>query len=284
MSADRPLRRLHVNLGGVLDPSEVIGRDDLFRRAAAGAGPGGLVLIIDEIPILARALEEHATGGGAALLHLLRRARQDNGDLSMVLSGSIGFHHVVSDHTVVNDVDKIHVGPISEDDATHLAACLLLGEQVPTDDAPALATTIGGAAESVPYYVHHLVDDLRNVATRRGASVNADDVAPLIAAALIEPDDPWDLRHYRDRLPGYYQDDAPLAAAVLDAFAATDDLLSVDQVLRALAVVEDIEVPGRDDLVHLVEKLESDHYLVREGDGDRFSSDLLRQAWRRFRR
>lgn len=168
------------------------------------------MLFIDEVTVLARNLERERPGGGDAFLHLLRRFRQDNsGRLATVLSGSIGFHHVSEDAlSSVNDIRKVTVGPIRHDHATYLAECLLLGTNVPTTDRHLVAESVAAAAENVPYYIQHLV-----AAAAREGSVQPHRIAELLSAAIIDPHDPWDLRHYRDRLRNYYGDDAPRSRA-----------------------------------------------------------------------
>lgn len=255
---------------------------DLLVRAAVDAHRDGLlVLTLDEIPVLAKAMEGERPGSGAEMLHLLRRLRQDYPQrLVMVLSGSIGFHHVTQDALgATNDIAKVPVGPLLPADAVFLARCLLLGEQVTTSDEYAVGVAIATEAEGVPYYVHHLVKAARRLGTDRDGPVKPYDIAPLVDDALHDPDDPWDLRHYRDRIPSYYGAGlTPLVIDVLDVYAARDDPVSLDDVLRRLAAVRE-DVPSRQQLIALIERLEADHYLSRVGPDSRFASNLVRRAW-----
>ncbi|HET7476269.1 MAG TPA: ATP-binding protein [Dermatophilaceae bacterium] len=242
------------------------------------------VFIVDEVPVLARAMEQAARGSGTAMLHTLRRVRQENsGRASMLLLGSIGFHHVSAEATgTVNDVVKQSAGPISAEDAAYLARCLILGEGVDTSDEAAVATAIADAAEGVPYYVQHLVASCRNDAA---ITITPEDIPRLVDSALTHPDDPWNMRHYRDRIPLYYGDDqADLVSAVIDVYADEQGLLSVDSALRLVHSQPSGGDLSRGDLVGLVEKLEQDHYLERSGNDSRFRSELVRRAWLATRR
>ncbi|CAM3722869.1 ATP-binding protein [Mycolicibacterium frederiksbergense] len=254
--------------------------DDLLQRAVARARGGPLVLFIDEVTVLARNLERERTGGGDAFLHLLRRFRQDNaGRLATVLSGSIGFHHVSGDAlSSVNDIRKVTVGPIRHDHATYLAECLMLGARVAGTDAHLVAQSIAATAENVPYYIQHLV-----AASARTGPVSPDDIPTLLQAAVIDPHDPWDLRHYRDRLRNYYGDDATAIAGLLDIYAHAGEPLGIDAVSQLLRS-EGSTIRDRDQLVSFVERLEQDHYLRRIGDEDCFASGLVRSAWLAMRR
>ena len=91
-----------------------------------------LLLILDELPICARALERSEPGSGLALMHRLRRLRQSHKQLTMLCLGSIGFHHVVPDlEGAVNDMYRHALGPLAPDGALELAMRLLNGTDLP---------------------------------------------------------------------------------------------------------------------------------------------------------
>lgn len=259
--------------------------DELVNRAIRRTDGRLLALFIDEVSILARNLEREQVGSGDAFLHLLRRLRQENqGSLATVLSGSIGFHHVSGDApSTVNDITKIAVGPIRSDHATYLAECLLMGSGTPTTDRHAVAAAIASAAENVPYYIQHLVAAARKSAQTSGVAAVPELVGRLVDDAVDDPYDPWDLRHYRDRLTHYYGDDAPAIAKLLDVYAHADGPLTVDTVLARLRS-EGSTIADRDELVGFIERLVLDHYLIRTADADRFSSALIQRAWKSMRR
>lgn len=259
--------------------------DELLDRAIRRADGRILALFIDEVSVLARNLERAAPGSGDTFLHLLRRVRQDNpGRVATVLSGSIGFHHVSADApSTVNDIPKIAVGPIRSDHATYLAECLLLGTGTPTTDRHDVAAAIAAAAENVPYYIQHLVAAARKSWQDTGVAPYPELVDLLVLDAIGNPHDPWDLRHYRDRLPHYYGADAPAIAGLLDIYAHASSALPVDTVLMRLRS-EGSPIGDRAELVSAIERLTLDHYLTRAGDADRFSSPLLQRAWKSMRR
>ncbi len=256
--------------------------DDLLNAAATAAKEAGkrLVLVVDEVPVLARAMERETPGAGAAVLDTLRRVRQEHGaGISMLLLGSIGFHHVArSSPGSLNDITKEHIGAVSEGDGTYLARCLMVGASIDCTDHGALARAVHKAAEGVPYYIHHLVRDARNHSRQHGWPTS-DLPAQLVEAALHHEDDPWNLRHYRDRVPEYYPGREALVYATLDAFAAVVRPLEIDEVTQLLAAVPDLAQPTRRDLIELVELLEQDHYLRRVGSASEFRSTLVRRAW-----
>ncbi|QZT65772.1 ATP-binding protein [Mycolicibacterium austroafricanum] len=259
--------------------------DDLLDRAIRRAGSRILALFIDEVSVLARNLERASPGSGDTFLHLLRRVRQENpGRVATVLSGSIGFHHVSADApSTVNDIPKIAVGPIRSDHATYLAECLLLGSGVPTTDRHEVAAAIAAAAENVPYYIQHLVAAARKSWQDTQVAPYPELIDLLVLDAIESPYDPWDLRHYRDRLPHYYGADAPAIAGLLDIYAHAAGPVGVDTVLMRLRS-EGSPISDRAQLVSFIERLTLDHYLARTGAADGFSSPLLQRAWKAMRR
>jgi hypothetical protein len=259
--------------------------DELLHRAIDRAGGRLVVLFIDEVTILARNLERRRRGTGDSFLHLLRRFRQENpGRIATVLSGSIGFHHVSADApSTVNDIPKVAVGPIRFDHATYLAECLLLGSGTPASDQHAVAAAIAAAAENVPYYIQHLVAATRNHWLDTSEVPHPALVAGFVTDAIDNPYDPWDLRHYRDRLTHYYGDDAAEISKILDIYAYSDQPLGVDAVLMRLRS-EGTVIADRAQLVSLIERLVLDHYLIRSADTDRFASPLVQRAWQEMRR
>lgn len=162
-----------------------------------------------------------------------------------------------------------------------LARCLILGEEVSVTDEMAVAQAIAQQSEGVAYYVHGLVQR----ASRLGRAVAPEDIARLRNDAITDPDDPWNLKHYRDRIPKYYGIDAPLVFRLIDMFAITDNPLGIDELRERLLMDPELEAqPSRDRVVDLVERLEADHYLRRSDGRDQIALKILKDAWRHIRR
>ena len=259
--------------------------DSLIRCALPKSNGRMLVLFIDEVTVLAQALERGESGAGESFLHLLRRLRQENsGRLAIVLSGSIGFHHVTPGaRGTVNDIPIVPVGPISSPDATYLARCLIRGSGVAVGDELSVATEVAAVTEGIPYYIQHLIKSARDVVEATHVPLTPHDIAPLLASAQNDPYDPWNLRHYRDRVKPYYGADADLVCVLLDIYAGAPAPLTVDEVLHLYRSTSSHPLE-RPRLVELVERLEQDHYLTRVNRRDQFSSNLVRGAWEAIRR
>ncbi len=254
--------------------------DDLLSSAAATGMEHRVVVIVDEVPVLARAMEHASPGSGAAVLDTLRRVRQEQGNgLSMLLLWSIGFHHVAkSSPGSLNDLTKQQVQGLSEADGCFLARCLMIGASIDAADPASFALAVYQAAEGIPYYIQHLVRDARDHSRAHG-TLTRDVPAELVDRALHHEDDPWNLRHYRDRVPEYYPGREELAYAALDIYAGATQPLDIDAALRLLGATTLQEQPTRRAFIDLVELLEQDHYLARHADADTFRSEIVRRAW-----
>jgi hypothetical protein len=255
---------------------------DLFQRCAEvtrHSGPYRLSFIFDEITVLARALGERTPGGADEFLRTLRVPRQELQGVSMILAGSIGLHHVVSDLSVVNDLDSVVVGPLTDPEALYLARCLLRGAGIARAHEVAIAETIAEQTCAIPFYIHKLVQELGE---RGMTNPRRTEVVDLVDDALRN--DRWEMRHYLDRIPIYFGADAELVTSMLDAYAVSDSPLTVDDLSARLDAVDLERRPSRDTLLSIVVRLEADHYLVRVDAADRFATSLLRRAWRELRR
>lgn len=227
------------------------------------------MLIIDEITHLCHALGPAAAGEFLSGL----RSRRQSGGPPLVISGSIGLHHALDDFSPVNDLWPVPVGALQGREAMILTARLLLG--IGVEPTCPLAADIVRETSAIPYYIHAVVDRLRY---RPDLDVTAV-VSECITGNL------WNTDHYVTRLADYYgAEGAARARTVLDVVAMSEAPVGADVITaRMTAHDPDVDIT-RDEMLALLEKLEKDHYLVREGDADRMSSPLLARVWRHHRR
>jgi hypothetical protein len=271
-----------LNLTGRVSRSGADVEQDLFRacaQACSNIKPYRVVFIFDEITVLARRLGELVPGGPEEFLRSLRVPRQELGSISMIFAGSIGLHHVLSDRSPVNDLDPVPVGPLSQPDALYLARCLLRGADIAQSDEERAGQTVVEQTCAIPFYIHKLVYDLAD----RGLVTATDrEIVAAVDDALRE--DRWEMRHYRDRIPRYYGEDAPLVMLMLNEYATSIGPLTVQNIVDRLASTALAQHADRAKVLTLIERLEDDHYLVRVGTADRFATSLLRRAWLEIQR
>jgi hypothetical protein len=241
-----------------------------------------VVFLWDELPHMIDAIEAKRDAGTAReVLDVLRYVRETYPSIRMVLSGSLGVHHVVDklrlsggNWAPTNDMAVIDVPPLSTSDATYLATELMRNEQIPCDEEQDVAGAIATEVDCVPYYVHLTVARIQSLQTGEGTAT-ATQAREVIEAALTDPHDPWHLKHYVDRVPVYYPQERDLAYAVLDVVGEVAGTCSQREIEALLAAK--MSPPEETRLHVLLELLCKDHYIE---PAYRFRMDLVRRAWR----
>jgi len=242
-----------------------------------------LIFLWDEMPfMLANIRDRQGEQTAMEVLDLLRSLRQTHSGLRMVITGSIGLHHVLTSlkdknygNVPVNDMAAIDVPPLEERDAIHLAGLLIDGEGLHSHDKQAAAAAIAHEADCFPFYIHHIVRALKI----RGLDAESKNISEVVAGQLVNAHDPWELLHYRERIPLYYGDDQKAVSLILDKIADKRKTASVDELFAMLKGA--ITFDDRERLLRLLSLMERDHYLKRDQDGRyRFRFPLIRRWWK----
>lgn len=242
-----------------------------------------LLFLWDEMPfMLASIRDREGEQTAMEVLDLLRALRQTHAGLRMVITGSIGLHHVLASlkkknygNSPVNDMLAIDVPPLDEADAITLATQLIQGEALSSPDIAGAATAIAREADCFPFYIHHIVRALKI----RGMVANPENVAQVVASQLVDANDPWELLHYRERIPNYYGDDQQTVLLLLDEMATQTKAAAVNELLAMLKGTSAFY--DRERLLNLLSLMERDHYLKRdEAGGYRFRFPLISRWWK----
>lgn len=240
-----------------------------------------LLFLWDEVPfMLANIRDREGEEAAMEVLDLLRALRQTHGSLRMVITGSIGLHHVLSSlkeknysNSPVNDMMAIDVPPLDEGDAVRLALLLIEGERLNAQDPGSTAKSVAREADAFPFYIHHIVKALK----MRGFDANPDSVCEVVSSQLVDANDPWELLHYRERIPIYYGKDEKTVLLLLDELALSGTR-SVNELLRMLSAASEFD--DRERLLRLLSLMERDHYLKRDREGSyHFRFPLIRRWW-----
>lgn len=255
---------------------------ETFATVEAGVDER-VVFLWDELPHMVSAIEAKRDAGTARdVLDVLRYVRETHSSIRMVLSGSLGIHHVVDglrlkggNWAPTNDVALVDVPPLEVEDATYLARELLRNEGIECEDEDLLAATIATEVDRVPYYIHHTVAQLQQRQEAEGGSAGQEAARRIVEETLSDPSDPWQLKHYVDRVPVYYPADEEFAYAVLDIVGEMEGGRPQEEIAELLGAR--MKPPTADRLHGLLELLCKDHYLE---PGYRFRLELVRRAWR----
>ncbi len=241
-----------------------------------------LLLILDELPILAKTLAKDSSDDALLLLRTLRALRSKHPNHRQLLCGSIGLHHLLSDsseiNAAVNDLYTIPIRPLQHDDAIELAQRLLAGigrDVVPNDP---LLEAIVDATDGIAFYEHHLVATLQ-----LSGAVTLDSVAKARSIGVSSQDDPWKTVHYVKRIDEYFGPKADIANAILDSVAKAGlPGASVDNVLNDLKMSLNRAV-DRQIALAIVHRLRLDHYIDFDDSVTpnvlRFCFRVVRDSW-----
>ncbi len=238
----------------------------------------------DEMPLMLFNLKEREGEHTAMeMLDTLRSLRQTHPNIRMVFTGSIGLHLLISSlrrsgyaNDPTNDMYMVDVEPLEFPDAVNLALLLLKGESITGDDLETTAKEIAAAVDGIPHYIHHVVDQIKNL----GGKISSDIVERVVLTCLTDSDDRWHMCYYRDRLNTYYEaEERKFALRILDVLCVSKEAMSFSDLfnlVKAQIVTEDSEA-----VRNVLTKLRRDHYVVQDKNGTfSFRFPLIQRSWR----
>ncbi|AEG00456.1 hypothetical protein [Methylomonas methanica] len=244
------------------------------------------LLLWDEVPLMLQSIAARE-GQTVAMevLDTLRALRQELGahGLRMILTGSIGFHHVIDSlkqqgyaNSPLNDLYAFELPVLEPPFPQELASKLISGENIQSADVVKAAATIAELSDGFPFYIHHIVKAVK----LSGLEATSEGVSQIVTKQLVDSNDPWELTHYRDRIPTYYGNDAEnIVLGLLDSVAANIEPVAVADVLRELKS-QGLAI-DREKLLKLLKAVEQDHYLAKDEQGRyRFRFPLLQRWWK----
>ncbi|MFN0078018.1 MAG: hypothetical protein ACKVY0_16295 [Prosthecobacter sp.] len=239
-----------------------------------------MIFFWDEVPYLIGKIAKNDSPAIAMeVLDVLRALGQDHDRVRLVLTGSIGLHHVLEalkrdgyHGSPLNRMASERPGPLEPAEALVLAQRLIAGSGLTCEDAAQCATIISTAVGHVPFYIQKLISRLPKATPLTKALIHE-----LLDREISSDHNDWDLRHYRDRLRTYYGDEETLALHILDTTAIDGDhtFNTIRKAVNAQMAVDD------ERLRQLLKLLCMDHYLVRSGEnGFCFYLEIIRRWWR----
>ena len=240
------------------------------------------VFLWDEVPfLLDNVSKREGPPVAMEILDTLRSLSQDYSRVRLVLTGSVGLHHVLTSlrskgyvNSPLNHMERIAPGPLAQEDATELALDLIRGSKLVCPEPEACARALAGAVGNVAFYIHKLVSRLP-----RKREIDPALIDTILGKEIADSDNDWDLAHYRTRLPTYYGKDEPLVLHILDAVAAASEPLALNSIRKAMSAQTAFD--DTEQLRNLLKLLQQDHYLERNTEGHyAFRFPLIRRWWR----
>lgn len=228
------------------------------------------LVMMDEVPMAVNNIAEREGAGAAEeILQTLRALRQKTTRVRWIVTGSVGFHHVLRKTNmtqgVLNDLESLPLGPLPRDEADELARRLLLGVgQEPLDDVVNELVAVSGG---IPFLLHKLVGAL---AQRCYTAFSPSDVRECFENFIDDPDEFRWFEHYLTRVTPHYGERAQVADQILrQTLSQTNEWIPVDSLMQG------------EDFSDVLEDLVKDHYLERRGRSVRWRYPALQYIWAR---
>jgi hypothetical protein len=248
-----------------------------------------LLIMWDEFPDAIGAIAKKEGADAARDLLALFRANRESSDsdrIRWILTGSVGFHHVlkaVGGHgALTNDVAVKALGPLSPEWSRWFAESLLLGvgRRAAPIEAAAIAAVSGGIPFVCALMIRHLRDD--RMTTWQTLPRNTDQARDLLIDAATDPSLSDDWTPLLSRVDDYYGDESELVETILDTVART---AMTETEIEATRGMQAFHTQERD--VHrLFDLLLQDHYLTYDWRTGLYSwkYEPLRTIWQAMRR
>ena len=235
---------------------------------------GGVVplVMMDEVPLaIDNIARREGSGAASELLQTLRTLRQGTKRVRWIVTGSVGFHHVLrrvgTTQGALNDLESLPLGPLPDDEAGELARRLLLGiDQIPSDAVVEALVKVSGG---IPFVLHKVAGTLDQ---RHRRVIGPAEVRECFEDFIDDPDEFGWFEHYLTRVGPHYGERASLAEQVLRAtLSETNEWIPVDT------------LPPDNGVDDILEDLTKDHYLERRGRSVRWRYPALQYNWARKR-
>lgn len=241
-----------------------------------------VVFIWDEISHM---LGNFSNEAAMELLDTLRSVRQTYADVRMLFSGSIGLHHIIRHlqqsgyrHDPTNDMYAVDGHPLSLRDGIDLTLKLMEGEKINCQNREAIAQEIAQAVDSIPFYIHHLIQQIKPL----NEEINRNKILEIVDQCLRNPFNPWKMDHYRERIDNYYSEEEKNYA--LDIL----DILSMNPPMSFQKLWHSINTKPKTNneeiTISVLRMLMKDYYLIQmkniSGNVYSFRYPLIQKYWR----
>lgn len=240
-----------------------------------------LIIALDEVTIAANNIAARDPQACNELLQTLRRLRGDSYKrIRWILSGSIGFHHVLrkanSTEGAINDLLAVELGPLGDDHARSLAGALFAGINRKADDA--IITHLVERTGGIPFMLHSVAHGL----AASSQQLTIDEVELAITTYLADTGKSGAWTHLVTRVDKYYEN-PQLALDILDLRARAGDeptsFAELVEWVEAHPVHADTNMQASRTVI---DDLVDDHYLDNTHFAWRYP--VLRETWMTKRR
>lgn len=228
------------------------------------------LVMMDEVPMAINNIAEREGPTSAnEVLQTLRGLRFSASRIRWIITGSVGFHHVLRDFNitqgVLGDLEPLSLGPLLRNEAEELASCLLLGIEQPLIES--VVNELIEVSGGIPFLLHAVAAKLGH---QHGNVVKPSDVRECFEDLIDSPEDLNWFKHNRGRITRNYGTRAHIANEILRKTLSETNMW----------VTTDSLVPD-DKAADTLEDLINDHYLERRGLSVRWRYPAFQYIWAR---
>lgn len=274
------------NLGELkVDLKNRVIAENLFNRLSDKFDHNSDVLIIiDELPLfLGKLMDENEQNRDDVefFLNWFRSIRQhENTSIRWLFCGSVGLRNFTNHYRMsqtINDLIDFKLGEFSESEAIGLIKALASSYNLTIHD-DVIKETVKRLQWPIPYFIQLLIDRL--ISKLSGVTTTPIQLGD-IESALVELSQSDYFMTWSERLDEY-RDLKNMARTTLNNLALTDSELTFDNILNIVMSAKEPETVEnvKEDLRKVLDMLEHDGYIMRNGKYRKFRSPLLRMWWR----
>jgi len=241
-----------------------------------------LVIIWDEFPDALRSVRrQEGLEAAEDIMSLFRVLREDDrsSNIRWVLTGSIGFHHVLQGQKdYINDMIAMGAPPLSNEWTCWLAEGLLLGIGVKNTTVSAISKISGG----IPFVLEMLVKYIRD--NKVAVPTTEIEAKRLLVEAACSPEYGTNWAPLLERVDKYYKKESlPIVKHILDILACDSmsaENLSESTKNKLKGCIEEEEIEN------ILDLLIEDHYIQFDSNKGEFSwlYEPLKTIWLARRR
>jgi hypothetical protein len=236
----------------------------------------------DEVPfMLENIAKRQGKDTAMQVLDILRELSQRHDSIRLLLTGSIGIHHVLISlwgdgykGSPLNHMKLIQPGPLKPEHAAPFAQLEIERRGLRCEVPDFCAAKLSELGSHVPFYIENLIARLPLGVSLTPALIEAE-----LETELRSDTSDWDLDYYRRRVKAVFPQHEKLVLAILDTIAGSENsALSFQDVRRLVSSKMEVDDEILRDHLKL---LNMDHYLVRdEANAYRFYLPLIRRWWK----
>ena len=252
-----------------------------------------ILFIIDELPDLITAMQDHSRNELHRFLHCFRAIRQDpaQSNVRWLVAGSVNIRGTLDDIgqlKTMNDFDTEILPPLNDQEVKQFVTMMLDDREVAfgSDLIPQVQDLLGNP---IPFFLQLFTQELyRHWRRQQSEPLTAEIACRVFEQSLLGEAAHDKLQHFHSRIRLHYPShDQQAAYALLDQLSLSDQGIRRQSLFHHYTELEQQAGSPRqgqalkDGFQHLLQRLQSDFYVEQQGDALDFTSRLLKVWWRR---